>query len=513
VTTSPRVQPPGPIRVGGYTLMSRLGEGGMGVVHLAEAPDGTRLALKVLRPHVVGDEEARRRLTREMKSLARVRSPLVAEIIDADPWGDVPFVATRYVPGLSLHDHVRQEGPLTGPDVAWLARHLAEALAAVHRVGVVHRDVKPSNVLLEGRTPVLIDFGLARLADDDRVTRTGWLLGTPGYLAPELLEGAEPTPVSDVHAWAATVAYAGTGRSPYGRGPALAVTDRVRRGQHDLSGLDPAVAGLVAACLAPDPARRPGLDQVVRELATGAARPVPEESPTEAPEEPTLVMPPSRSPYRTPPPAEPAPEEPVPVEPVPMGASLADRARRAALGLGLLVLVAGAVAAAPYLALAALAAAVVVLRWCSLVGSGAARRRELRGTRWYDVPLAALLSPLTLVRSLPVTLLLLVFTAALLASAALVCVAVGVGTLPALPLLGLFAALLVRIGPGGSRVGSPVRRLGRRLALSTVPWLVALACLVGLGGGLLWAAWAEGPAWAPATEAPWGPGSWLDERL
>ena len=129
----------------------------MGVVHLAEGPDGRRVALKVLRPHVVGDEEARDRLAREVKSLSRVRSPRVAEIIDADPWGPIPFVATRYVPGLSLHDHVPQEGPLGGEELRWFARSLAEALQAVHQVGVLHRDVKPSNVLMEGRTPVLID--------------------------------------------------------------------------------------------------------------------------------------------------------------------------------------------------------------------------------------------------------------------------------------------------------------------------------------------------------------------
>ncbi|HQR27083.1 MAG TPA: serine/threonine-protein kinase, partial [Nocardioides sp.] len=208
-STQPPQAPPG-LTVAGYALQTRLGEGGMGVVHLARRPDGRPVALKVIRPHVVGDDEARARLAREVGSLSRIRSPRVAEIVDADPWGPVPYVATRYVPGLSLHDQVRDEGPITGPDLDWFALCLAEALAAVHDCGVLHRDVKPSNVLMEGRSPVLIDFGLARVADDPRLTLTGWLLGTPGYLPPEILHGEDATPASDVHSWAATVAFAGT---------------------------------------------------------------------------------------------------------------------------------------------------------------------------------------------------------------------------------------------------------------------------------------------------------------
>jgi serine/threonine protein kinase len=234
-TTSHRAAPPPDLRVGSYRLLTKIGEGGMGVVHLAQAPNGNRVALKVLRPHIIGDDEARARLAQEVASLSRVRSPRIAEVVDADPWGETPYVATRYVPGLSLHEHLREEGPITGADLRWFAAGLAEALAAVHDVGVLHRDVKPSNVLLEGRSPVLIDFGLARLADDPRLTVTGWLLGTPGYLAPEILYGEDATPASDVHSWAATVAFAATGRPPFGRGPAMAVMDRVRRGEHDAS--------------------------------------------------------------------------------------------------------------------------------------------------------------------------------------------------------------------------------------------------------------------------------------
>ena len=208
MTTQPQGE--SPTRVGDYTLLTRLGEGGMGIVHLARHDDGRRVALKVLRPHIVGDEEARARLAREVNTLTLVRSPWIAEFLDADPWADVPYVVTRYVPGLSLHDQVVEDGAIADRDLLWLAGCLAEGIAAVHHAGVLHRDIKPSNVLMEGRTPILIDFGLARVTDDPRLTQTGWLLGTPGYLAPEILYGDDATAAADVYAWAATVAYGAT---------------------------------------------------------------------------------------------------------------------------------------------------------------------------------------------------------------------------------------------------------------------------------------------------------------
>ncbi len=279
VTTASRPEAPPPgLTVGGYALRARLGEGGMGVVHLGQKPGERPVAIKVLRPHIVGDDEARQRLAREVNSLSLIRSRRVAEIVDSDPWGDIPFVATRYVPGLSLDDHVNEEGPLTGDDLLWFADCLAEALEAVHAVGVLHRDIKPSNVIMEGRTPILIDFGLARVADDPRLTMTGWLLGTPGYLAPEILQGEDATAASDVHAWAATVAYAGLGRAPFGRGPSMAIMDRVRRGEHDLSGLDADLRPLIEEALAPDAADRPSLPEVrewLEDLGGGDAEPVP----------------------------------------------------------------------------------------------------------------------------------------------------------------------------------------------------------------------------------------------
>ena len=253
-------------RVGPYRVLTRIGEGGMGVVHLAEAPDGRRVALKVLRPHVVGDDEGRERLAREVASLRKVRSGHVAEIIDADPWGELAFIVTRYVPGDSLTELVKREGPVRGADLDHLADHLLAAIRDVHASGVLHRDVKPTNVVMEGRSPVLIDFGLARLAEDPAMTATGILLGTPGYLAPELLLGDQPTGAVDVHGWASTVVFAAQGVSPYGRGHTMAILDRTRRGEFTIDDVPAGLRPLLASALAPDPLERPTTREVAAEL-------------------------------------------------------------------------------------------------------------------------------------------------------------------------------------------------------------------------------------------------------
>jgi hypothetical protein len=491
----------------------------MGVVHLAEGPDGRRVALKVLRPHVVGDEEARDRLAREVKSLSRVRSPRVAEIIDADPWGPIPFVATRYVPGLSLHDHVPQEGSLGGEDLVWFARALAEALQAVHQVGVLHRDIKPSNVLMEGRSPVLIDFGLARVADDTRLTRTGWLLGTPGYLAPEILYGHEPTTAADVHSWAATVAFAGLGRPPFGRGPSVAVMDRVRRGEHDLTGLDEGVAAQVVAALDPEPARRPDLRALIESLGDDATRvrPLRAEAPAvsyysslagleegTAPLETAVgaTMAPSSEPYQAPPP---------PLAPIRV--SIGERLRRWTLGLALLAGVVAGVVAAPYVTVVAVAGLAALLRWLSVAGSSVSARRQLRGPKWYDGLLTALSAPVDLVASIPGTLLLLSTTGLLVASAAVVCLLADAPMVEGLAGLGALLGLTVWFAPGGRRVRSPLQRLGFPLARSPLSWMIAMVCLGAAVAGLLWAAQGAGTSWAPADGAPWSPGTWLGRHL
>jgi hypothetical protein len=492
--------------VGDYTLLARLGEGGMGVVHLARKPGGPRVALKVLRPHIVGDEEARRRLAREVASLERVRSRWVAEVLDADPWGAVPFVATRYVPGLSLHDHVPEEGPIRGADLRWFARCLAEGVASVHAVGVLHRDVKPSNVLLEGRTPILIDFGLARVADDPRLTHTGWLLGTPGYLAPEILYGDEATTASDVHSWAATVAYAGSGNPPFGRGPSMAIMDRVRRGEHDLGGLPDDLRGIVAAALHPDPARRPTLPDVIGWL--GGDRtvvrpvvplPVASDDPFTQPlalaadedaRTPTQVSGAGRAdaePTRhlpwEPGPAEDDPDDlPYDLDPTPVRDPAAVRLRRstgvAALGLAGATLV----AAWPYWGAASVLAATWLLRTCTLTVTAAGDRRRLRGVRWYDVLLAPLSAPWYLVAAVPGSLVLGLWSLGLALAGVLLCYALSTTLATALFVAGLSLVVSLWWGPGAAHVRWPVRVVAQSLARRTGHWAVVTTVLVATAG-------------------------------
>ncbi|MEP6631223.1 MAG: serine/threonine-protein kinase, partial [Lapillicoccus sp.] len=181
-----RVGPAPHERLGPYRLVSRLGEGGMGVVHLGLDRYGRAVAIKVLRPHVAYDPEARWRLEREVDTLARITSDRVAAVIDSDISGDRPYLVTRYVAGPSLDDVVLDEGPLTPPELVDVGRGLVEALEAIHSFGVVHRDLKPGNVLLEDGQPVVIDFGIAHIADDVRLTSSGLVMGTPGYLSPEV---------------------------------------------------------------------------------------------------------------------------------------------------------------------------------------------------------------------------------------------------------------------------------------------------------------------------------------
>lgn len=555
-----------PTRVGDYTLLTRLGEGGMGIVHLARGSDGRRVALKVLRPQVVGDEEARGRLAREVSSLTRVRSPWVAEMLAADPWAEVPYVVTRYVPGLSLHEHVATEGPVEGPDLHWLAGCLAEGLGAVHAVGVLHRDVKPGNVLMEGRTPILIDFGLARVADDIRLTQTGWLLGTPGYLAPEILYGDEATPAADVHAWAATVAYAATGRAPYGRGPAMAVMDRTRRGQHDLAGIAQPMADVLAAALHPDPLERPLLEELLAWLRPLSTRPdLPPapppgalfEPPAEAEDDFTLPLalaaqagsapvtpapatprtapeslaPPSSLPPLPPPPPPTLHQDTPPAAPPtiapdalrriedewdqqhgldpdatppPPPVPLPERLRRwTALGAGAVATGAG-FAAAPWVALAVVVLAVWLLRAGSLTASAVAERRTVRGVKWYDGLRLVTTSPWHLVRAVTGTVVLVTWSAGLGAAAGLICYALAVEVSSTLMACGAVLALALWSGPGSSRFRSPVARVLFPACRRPLPWAITCTALLALAALLGVLVAGNGVSWVPWAEGPFG---------
>src|SRR5258708_15491970 len=256
-----------PDRLGESRLLDRIGEGGMGVVFLARDRGHRTVALKVLRSTVAGDPTARRRLAREVETMQRVRSPNVAEVIDADLDARLPYIVTRFVPGRTLDDVVTQDGPLRGAALAGLASGLAGALVAVHAAGVVHRDVKPGNVMMFQGTPVVIDFGIAQGPDATRLTMTGMFMGTPGFLAPEVIEGRPSSEASDVHAWGATVAFAATGRAPYGTGPYEGIFYRIVNGQADLSGIPGPLLPLLAAALARDPAHRPPAVQLRAQAA------------------------------------------------------------------------------------------------------------------------------------------------------------------------------------------------------------------------------------------------------
>ena len=535
MTTLPG-QKPEETRIGGYRLIARIGEGGMGVVHLAQAPDGSRVALKVLRPHIVGDDEARERLAREVNSLRRITSPRIAEVIDADPHGPTPYVATRYVPGLSLHEHVREEGPIAGVDLLHFAHALAEALIAVHGVGVLHRDIKPSNVLMEGRTPVLIDFGLARLADDPRLTHTGWLLGTPGYLAPEILYGDEATPASDVHAWAATVVYAATGSPPYGKGPAMAIMDRVRRGDHDLSAVPEQLVGQLRSCLAPEPLERPGTHEIRAwlrqrlDLATvpRPVQPAPEqwtmpvaalhrEPPTEVrpvtdvrPEAPP-VDPPARGqePATRIIPAVPGPAAATDPGAAPDVAGSPVQRRLQLVGIG--AVVAAAVAYAPYAATMLAGLVVLVMRTLSIGRERHARRRMIRGrARWYDVPTTTLSTPGYAVLALAGALLLIGGAAGAAVAFGVMVAIAGPPLVTGMLLVGVVFAGALWWGPGSGRVnqltGQMVTRFSQReyagmfvIGLCIVATAVLVAALLGTG-----------PNWSPATGSPWRSGVLAD---
>jgi hypothetical protein len=256
-----------PERIGPYRLLERIGEGGMGVVFMARDAGGQTVALKVLRSVVAEEPMARRRLAREVETMRRVRSPYVAEVIDADLAGGMPYIVTRYVPGRTLEQVVTESGPLPPTALGRLACGLADALAAVHAAGVVHRDLKPSNVMLLDEVPVVIDFGIAQGPDATRLTMTGMFMGTPGYLAPEVIEGQPSSEASDVHAWAATVAFAATGHPPFGSGGYEAIFYRIVNGQPDLTGAPASLLPLLAAALARDPGLRPPAAQLSAQAA------------------------------------------------------------------------------------------------------------------------------------------------------------------------------------------------------------------------------------------------------
>jgi len=257
--------------VGGYTIERVLGAGASGTVYRAVDGGGTPVALKVLHRSLAATDAARERLVREVAALRRVEDDACVTVLDAEVDADEAFVVTELVDGPSLEDEVLGGGPLDADDALELAEKLAHALRAVHDAGLVHRDVKPSNILLAEHGPVLIDFGIAQAVSDARVTSHGFVMGTPGYLAPELLDGADPSPAGDWWGWAASLAFAVTGRAPFGVRPLEAVLGRVRAGDVDLAGAGPLTAAALRGALVADPAARTSPDDVVAALREAAA--------------------------------------------------------------------------------------------------------------------------------------------------------------------------------------------------------------------------------------------------
>jgi serine/threonine protein kinase len=261
--------------LGSYELQERVGEGATSVVYRAVDRFGRTVAVKEPRREVADDPAVRRRLRREAQTMARVRSPYVAEVFDACLEGDRPYLVTEYVAGVPLRDLVTTYGPLWDEALWGFAGRFARGLAAVHGAGVLHRDLKPGNVMVVGGVPKIIDFGIARETSAAEVTQPGVLTGTPGYVAPELIDGGGCSEASDVFSWAATVAFAATGRPPFGAGSLHGICFRVLRGAADLDGVPEAVLPLLRRALSRDPAERPTAARLAGRLAERRPVPVP----------------------------------------------------------------------------------------------------------------------------------------------------------------------------------------------------------------------------------------------
>ncbi len=255
-----------PVRIGEYRLLGVLGAGGMGRVYLGRNAGGRTVAVKVIRPDLVGDNEFRVRFGREVAAARRVGGKFTAPVLDADVHANPPWLATGYVAGFSLTEAVETYGPFTENSLLVLAHGLAEALLAVHGAGLVHRDLKPSNVLLALDGPKVIDFGIARAIEDSKLTTTGKVIGSPGFMCPEQVTGAPFGPAGDVFALGGVLVFAATGQGPFGVGEMVQMLWRVVYEEPHLEGVPERLRSLVAACLTKDPAARPTPERLLAEL-------------------------------------------------------------------------------------------------------------------------------------------------------------------------------------------------------------------------------------------------------
>jgi serine/threonine protein kinase len=535
-----------PRKVGPYRVIRKIGEGGMGVVYLAEDQrKNGQVAIKVLGPAVAGDPSARQRLAREVETMRRVKNRYVAEIIAADTDGPSPYIVTRYVHGLTLEDTVRQGGPLQGIALDAIAEGLADALAAIHAAGVVHRDLKPGNVMIDNGQPVLIDFGIAHVQDSARLTKTGLVMGTPGYLAPEVIEGLPSTGKSDVHSWGATVAYAATGRQPFGTGNYQTIFFRVIEGQAELDGVPQRLLPFVAAALRTDPKDRPSarwlaghlglpgsaqllmsemaatrVDGSPTRLDPLTARDYPSTRVVSPPPWPVPARAPVRDAYRSPaeaaadvadllPPVAPPvapPRRKQAVPAAPMGGAPRSPEWHPP-GLGLLSLAAGVAAVAlsvllPVAGTVLSLAVITLLRAVDRAQSALTERRQLhRGARPSDIVMVILAAPWTVVRSALVTIFLApVALIPALAAAGAAVVFARSGTLPGAGSWAAGAAVACYcFGPGSRTPKRQLRRMSASVIHSKMALTVAFIFCWALALAVVSSALSQPPLIWPAT--------------
>jgi serine/threonine protein kinase len=260
------LHPSDPLQLGPYRLVGRLGSGGMGRVFLGRSRAGRLVAVKVIHAQLAQDPDFRVRFAHEFAAASKVSGLYTAPVVDADMNAPQPWLATAYVRGPSLEEAVSREGPLPGGALLDLAAGLAEGLGAIHAAGVVHRDLKPSNVLLAEDGPRVIDFGISRAAEASRVTGTGLVVGSPGFMSPEQAEGADVGAASDMFSLGAVLVYAACGEGPFGSGSTAAIIYRIVHTQPHLDHLPAQIRPLVERCLTKDPAGRPSTMQVLTDL-------------------------------------------------------------------------------------------------------------------------------------------------------------------------------------------------------------------------------------------------------
>ncbi|MGA5131703.1 WD40 repeat domain-containing serine/threonine protein kinase [Streptomyces olivoreticuli] len=342
------LRPDDPQRVGPYRLDGRLGAGGMGNVYLATSPGGRKVAVKVIRPELAATPQFRVRFAREVDAARQVGGFHTAQVVDADPDAPSPWLVTAYIPGPTLQQVVADRGPLAPDAVLRLGAGLAEGLAAIHRCGLVHRDLKPGNVILAEDGPRIIDFGIARAVDASSLTATGAVIGTYAFMSPEQIRADRAGPASDVFALGSVLAFAATGRSPFDAPTLLTVVQRILDEPPALDGLDGELLRLLTSCLAKDPADRPAVADLPARFAGAPASgaPLPEQTvvltparhtpppqPVAQQARPATVLDPGPNPYavtRTGPvppmPAAPVLLAPVPPVPEPAGPRVSRRA-------------------------------------------------------------------------------------------------------------------------------------------------------------------------------------------